>query len=156
MLQAGKNKGNYMQQILENKVLIATFLGWFVAQAIKTLVEFIKAGEVDFSRMIGSGGMPSSHSSLVTSLTTAIGLTEGFNSSLFALSFGIACIVMYDASGVRLAVGKQAKILNQILEDAQKHKFEAERLKELIGHTPIQVYAGGILGILIALIYLKF
>lgn len=144
-----------MNAIINNKVLIASFLGWFIAQSLKILVEFVKAGKLDFSRMIGSGGMPSSHSSLVTSMTTAIGLTEGFDSVIFALSFSMACIVMYDASGVRLAVGKQAKILNIILEDFQKHKFESERLKELVGHTPIQVYAGGLLGILIAIIYLK-
>ncbi len=142
-------------QIVSNKVLVASFLGWFIAQSLKTLVEFVKAGKIDFSRMIGSGGMPSSHSSLVTSMSTAIGLTEGFDSVIFALSFSIACIVMYDASGVRLAVGKQAKILNVMIEDGKKHKFETERLKELIGHTPIQVYAGGILGIVIAFIYLK-
>ena len=99
--------------------------------------------------------MPSSHSALVTSLTTAIAITEGLDSSMFALSFGFAAIVMYDASGVRLAVGVQARILNQILQDAQNHKFKAEKLKELIGHTPIQVYAGGILGVIIALVYLK-
>lgn len=144
-----------MGQILGNKVLVASFLGWFIAQALKTLVEFVKAGKIDFSRMIGSGGMPSSHSSLVTSMATSIGMIEGFDSVIFALAFGIAGIVMYDASGVRLAVGKQAKILNVMIEDAQQHKFETERLKELIGHTPTQVYAGGILGILIALIYLK-
>ncbi len=144
-----------MNHIIKNDVLIISFLGWFIAQSLKILVEFVKAGRWDFSRMIGSGGMPSSHSSLVTSMATSIGMLEGFNSTIFALAFGMACIVMYDASGVRLAVGKQAKILNIILEDAQKHKIEAERLKELVGHTPIQVYAGAILGILIAIIYLK-
>ena len=118
------------------------------------MVEFVTIRKIDFSRMMGSGGMPSSHSALVTSMATAIGILEGFDSSIFALSLGIAAIVMYDASGVRLAVGKQAKILNEILEDIQKHKFETEKLKELVGHTPLQVFAGAILGIFIAVIYL--
>ena len=144
-----------MQGFLSNKVLITAFWGWFIAQVLKIIVEYFKIKKLDFSRMVGSGGMPSSHSSLVTSLTTAIAITEGLDSSIFALSFGLAAIVMYDASGVRLAVGVQARILNQILQDAQNHKFKAEKLKELIGHTPTQVYAGGLLGIVIALVYLK-
>lgn len=136
-----------------NKIIIVSFISWFVAQSLKITIEGIMHKRIDFSRMISSGGMPSSHSALVTSMSTAIGLSEGFNSSIFALALGFACIVMYDASGVRLAVGKQAKILNQILEDAQNHHFEAEKLKELIGHTPIQVFAGGLLGILITLLF---
>ncbi len=144
-----------MQEFLSNKVLIAAFWGWFIAQGLKIIAEYFRIKKIDFSRMVGSGGMPSSHSALVTSLTTAIAITEGLDSSMFALSFGFAAIVMYDASGVRLSVGVQARILNQILQDAQNHKFKAEKLKELIGHTPIQVYAGGILGVIIALVYLK-
>ena len=144
-----------MQEFLSNKVLIAAFWGWFIAQGLKIIAKYFRIKKIDFSRMVGSGGMPSSHSALVTSLTTAIAITEGLDSSMFALSFGFAAIVMYDASGVRLAVGVQARILNQILQDAQNHKFKAEKLKELIGHTPIQVYAGGILGVIIALVYLK-
>ena len=136
-----------------NKIIVISFVSWFVAQSLKIIIESVKYKKIDFSRMISSGGMPSSHSALVTSMSTAIGMTEGFNSALFALSLGIACIVMYDASGVRLAVGKQARILNQILEDAQKNHFEAEKLKELIRHTPIQVFAGGLLGIIITMFY---
>lgn len=136
-----------------NKIIISSFVSWFVAQSLKIVIESIRYKKIDFSRMISSGGMPSSHSALVTSMSTAIFLVEGINSSLFALALGFACIVMYDASGVRLAVGKQAKILNQILEDAQNHHFEAERLKELIGHTPIQVFAGGLLGLVITLLF---
>ena len=144
-----------MSEFLSNKAIGAAFWGWFIAQGMKMIIEFIKIKKIDFSRMIGSGGMPSSHSSLVTSLATSIGLIEGWDSSIFALSIGIAAIVMYDASGVRLAVGVQARILNQILEDAQNHKFQAEKLKELIGHTPTQVYAGALLGVFVALVYMK-
>lgn len=143
-----------MNIIFSNEIIIIAFLSWFIAQGLKILVEFVTIRKIDFSRMMGSGGMPSSHSALVTSMATAIGILEGFDSSIFALSLGIAAIVMYDASGVRLAVGKQAKILNEILEDIQKHKFETEKLKELVGHTPLQVFAGAILGIFIAVIYL--
>ncbi len=140
---------------MSNKVLIAAFWGWFIAQILKIIIEFFKIKRIDFSRIIGSGGMPSSHSSLVSSMTTAIAIIEGMDSSVFALSLGLAAIVMYDASGVRLAVGVQARILNQILQDAQNHKFQAEKLKELIGHTPTQVYAGALLGVAIAILYLK-
>lgn len=94
--------------------------------------------------------MPSSHSSLVTSITTAVGLTEGFGSPLFALAFGVACIIMYDAAGVRFAVGEQAKIINQIVDDIQHNTFEGDKLKELVGHTPKEVIAGAILGIIVA------
>lgn len=137
---------------LNNKVVMASFLSWFVAQSLKIIIEYIKYRKLDFSKMISSGGMPSSHSALVTSMSTAVGLIDGFGSTTFAISLGLACIVMYDAAGVRLAVGKQAKILNQILEDVQNHHFEAEKLKELIGHTPIQVFFGGILGIVLTII----
>ena len=115
-----------MQAFLSNKVLIATFWGWFIAQFLKIIIEFFKIRKIDFSRMIGSGGMPSSHSSLVTSLTTAIAITEGLDSSLFALSFGMAAIVMYDASGVRLAVGIQARIQ---IKFYKMHKITSLRLR---------------------------
>ncbi len=145
-----------MNIIFSNEIIVVSFLGWFIAQSLKIFSHFAATRKVDFSRMVGSGGMPSSHSPLVASMTTAIGILDGFGSSVFALSLGMACIVMYDASGVRLAVGKQAKILNEILEDIQKHKFETEKLKELIGHTPLQVFAGAILGVAIALIYFTY
>lgn len=144
-----------MSEFITNRAIGAAFWGWFIAQSMKIVIEFFKIKRIDFSRMIGSGGMPSSHAALVTSLSTAIGMLEGWNSSVFALSIGIAAIVMYDAAGVRLAVGIQAKILNQILQDAQNHRFHAEKLKELIGHTPLQVYAGAGLGVLVAIGYFR-
>lgn len=142
--------------ILSNDVLKVTFWGWFIAQLLKVVFNLIATKNLDLSRFIGSGGMPSSHSSLVTSMTTAIGITEGFNSPIFALAFGVTCITMYDAAGVRYAVGAQAKILNQMLTDIQEHKFifKEEKLKELIGHTPKEVIVGGILGVLIAVMML--
>ena len=142
--------------IFSNDVLKVTFWGWFIAQLLKVIFTLISTKKVDFSRFVGSGGMPSSHSSLVTSMTTAVGITEGFKSPIFALAFAVTCITMYDAAGVRYAVGAQAKILNQMLTDIQEHKFtfKEEKLKELIGHTPKEVIAGGILGVLIAVIML--
>lgn len=135
-----------------NKILGITFWGWFAAQFLKVIFTLITTKSFDISRFVGSGGMPSSHSSLVTSLTTAIGLTEGFSSPIFALAFGFACITMYDAAGVRYAVGEQGKILNQIVSDIQNNVFREEKFKELVGHTPKEVIAGAILGIAIAFI----
>lgn len=143
-----------ISRIFGNQVLTVTFFGWFIAQLLKVIFVLISTKSLDLSRFVGSGGMPSSHSSLVTSMTTAIGITEGFGSAIFALAFGVSCIIMYDAAGVRYAVGKQAKLLNQIISDIQEHKFREEKLKELIGHTPKEVIAGGILGVFIAIIML--
>ncbi|MGL5257499.1 MAG: divergent PAP2 family protein [Proteocatella sp.] len=143
-----------ISRIFGNQVLTVTFFGWFIAQLLKVIFVLISTKSLDISRFVGSGGMPSSHSSLVTSMTTAIGMTEGFGSSIFALAFGVSCIIMYDAAGVRYAVGTQAKILNQIISDIQEHKFREEKLKELIGHTPIEVIVGGVLGVIVAIVML--
>jgi hypothetical protein len=107
--------------------------------------------ELRLERLHGSGGMPSAHTATIVSASTAIGLQEGWGSAIYALSLIMAFIVMYDASGVRRSVGKQAKLLNNIIVDIYKNKhFEEEKLKELIGHKPTEVVVGAILGILIA------
>jgi len=114
---------------------------------------------LDFSRMVGAGGMPSSHSAFVTALTTAVGQKSGWNSPELAISLVFALIIMYDAAGVRRAAGKQARILNQIMEDLQQGEklySEGEKLKELLGHTPVEVFAGAILGIGVALILINY
>ena len=144
---------NFFNGIIHNQVFIACFLAWFIAQLIKVVLTYFFENRFDASRFVGSGGMPSSHTSFVTSLATAVGLVSGYESSEFALSLILALVVMYDAAGVRRSVGKQAQILNAIIDDFQKHRkdpLNEERLKELIGHTPIEVFAGAILGILIA------
>lgn len=142
---------NFFQALYSNPVFIAAFLSWFVAQVSKVVLTLIIDRKFNFSRMIGSGGMPSSHSSFVTAVSTAIGLHEGFQSPIFALSLVFALVVMYDASGVRLAVGKQATLLNKMIEDLYENKpIDHVHLKELIGHTPIEVFVGAGLGILIA------
>ena len=142
---------NFFESLLLNQVFMASFISWFVAQFLKVVLTLILDRKLDFYRMVGSGGMPSSHSSMVMGLSTAVGLLHGFESSLYAISFVFALIVMYDASGVRRAVGKQAIIINTMIEDMYKHKpISNSKLKELVGHTPYEVFIGALLGIFIA------
>lgn len=142
-----------MQELLANHILMASLLAWAIAQVSKTIYECIRYRELKFSRLVSSGGMPSSHSALVTSLATAAGRVSGLSSPLFAVAAVLAAIVMYDAAGVRRAVSIQARILNQMIDDAFQGKpFAEKRLRELIGHTPVQVLVGALLGIGIGLI----
>ncbi len=146
---------NFFEGILENSVFWVAFWAWFAAQFIKVITYFFQEGKLNIYRMIGSGGMPSSHSSFVMGLSTAVGLTHGWDSGLFAVAIVISLIVMYDASGVRRAVGKQAIIINNMIDDLYHHKpITNERLKELVGHTPVEVFAGAVLGIVMANIML--
>ncbi|MCI9178820.1 MAG: divergent PAP2 family protein [Lachnospiraceae bacterium] len=138
------------QEILNNQVLMSAVAGWTLAQVLKTLLDFCLNKSFNAERLVGSGGMPSSHSATVCSLTTAAGICCGVGSSAFAISFVLAMVVMYDAMGVRRETGKQAKLLNFImLENPLKLNGEIlqEKLKEYVGHTPLQVVAGAILGI---------
>ncbi len=138
----------------KDNVVVTCILAWFIAQFIKVILTLIKDKKIDFRRFVGSGGFPSSHASFVTSLATAVGLIDGFSSTEFAITVVLALVVMYDAAGVRRAAGQQARILNKIVE-AWEHKDLTQtdkRLKELLGHTPKEVFAGAILGIVIAII----
>lgn len=143
-----------MSEFFSTSILVTTIIAWFIAQVLKLILVFIKEKKVDFRRLIGSGGMPSSHASFVVSLATSVGLVEGFTSTLFAVCVVMAFVVMYDAAGVRRAAGHQARILNKLVEDWEKNNFEntEEKLKELLGHTPVEVFAGALLGICIALL----
>lgn len=141
---------SFFNQIFHNEVLGAATLSWFVAQALKFIFTVLKFKVVDLTRLVGSGGMPSSHSAFVMGLSTAVGLKLGFDSLEYALSLCFALVVMYDASGVRRAVGIQANILNQMMSDLKELKHIEENLKELIGHTPFEVFIGAFLGIIIA------
>ena len=134
--------------------LVTSILSWFIAQLIKVIHTIIKSRKLDFRRFVGSGGMPSSHSSFVTSLATAVGIENGFLSSEFAIATVMSLVVMYDAAGVRRAAGQQAKVLNKIVEEWEHADFAHtdQRLKELLGHTPKEVFVGAILGVLIALL----
>ncbi len=144
----------YFQQLLQNSVLGTAVIGWGTAQILKFILVLVIYKRFDFRRFIGSGGMPSSHSSLVVSLTMSIGFIKGFDSLIFALSAVMSLVVMYDAAGVRRSAGQQAAILNKIVEDWGRadYSLTEKKLKELLGHTPVEVIAGAILGIIIAII----
>lgn len=138
-----------------NLVLISSILGWLTAQLLKTLINMLLNRKFNPERLVGSGGMPSSHSATVCALSASSLMVYGISSFEFAVSVIFAFIVMYDAMGVRRETGEQAKLLNQILTSFRNHEefpFSEKKLKEYIGHTPVQVFAGAILGIVIAVI----
>lgn len=145
-----------MTNIWNNKCLWIPIITWFVVQTIKVIFELSKNKKIDIRRWWGSGGMPSSHSALVCSLATAVGLVEGLDSAEFAISIAFAAVVMYDAAGVRRAAGKQAKILNQIIESEGKNINVQEKLIELLGHTPLEVYVGALTGVIIATLLVRY
>lgn len=123
------------------------------AQTLKFIVTLIKEKKINFRRFLDTGSMPSSHTASVTALATSVGIREGIASVLFAISLVLAIVVMYDATGVRRAAGKQAEVLNKIVANIKKkegHSIIEENLKEFIGHTPMEVFWGAILGIVIA------
>lgn len=139
--------------LINNPILLVALLACFVAQGLKVVVELIKNRKLNLSSLISTGGMPSAHSALVGALATGIGQTVGFNSPEFAIAALFAVIVMYDAAGVRQAAGKQARILNQIIDELfEDHEFNEEKLKELIGHNFYQVFVGLALGVGISLV----
>ncbi|MDB9411300.1 divergent PAP2 family protein [Microcystis aeruginosa] len=144
------------EQVLHNQILLVSLLACFTAQGLKALIELIRDGKVSLRYLVSSGGMPSAHSALVGALATGVGLQMGWSSAEFAIAALFAVIVMYDAAGVRQAAGKQARILNQIIDEMfqEGKEFNEERLKELIGHTPFQVLVGLSLGIGIAIVML--
>ena len=138
-------------QIIKNKIFMTTLSAWIIAQIIKVTIGVIKEKKFDFRWFVGTGGMPSSHAAGASCLSAAIGLEYGFNSVYFALAASFAIVVMFDAQGVRRASGRQARILNKIMEDIYWQKrIHDNQLRELIGHTPIEVIAGFLLGIAIA------
>ncbi len=149
---------NSVKTMLNNDILISAVLGWLVAQLLKTGINTFFTKKFSAERLIGSGGMPSSHSSTVCALATATVYHYGVSSFEFAVTAILAIIVMYDAMGVRRETGEQAKLLNKMMESLTAHDgspFSQDKLKEFIGHTPIQVIAGIILGISIAIIYIN-
>lgn len=145
---------NFFTELFNNKIFMVAAAGWFAAQVIKTIIHFILSKEFVLERMVGSGGMPSSHSSTVSALATATYLEYGASSFEFAIAVILAIVVMHDARGVRRETGIQAKLLNDIIktfEDMGRKEISAhDKLKEFVGHTPLQVLIGAILGILIA------
>lgn len=141
--------------IFHNQILLVALLACLTAQGLKLAIELIRNRKVNFRYLVTTGGMPSAHSALVGALATSVGLTMGWSSPEFAIACLFAIIVMYDAAGVRQAAGKQAKILNQLIDELfqEEHNLNEERLKELLGHTPFQVLVGLSLGISIAMVF---
>lgn len=144
----------YIIEILTNKVFMAAVWAWFIAQLLKVAFELMFAKKLDFKRFVGAGGMPSSHSAFVMALTTVVGRIMGLGSTEFAITLAISIVVMYDATGVRRAAGQQAKVLNMMVENwhNEDNVFFEKKLKELIGHTPLEVIAGAVLGVIVGLI----
>lgn len=154
-----------LQILLHNKMLIAPILAWLTAQILKTIINFILTKEFNPERLVGSGGMPSSHSATVVGLMYATAYCKGFSGFEFPMATAMAIIVMYDAMNVRMETGKQAVILNLFLknEEIMKHLKDAEKgewakiiLKEYVGHTPVQVLGGILVGIFIGYLVCTF
>ena len=140
-------------QIYQNKIFMTTLSAWIIAQTVKVTIGVIRQRKFDFRWFVGTGGMPSSHAAGASCLATAMGLEYGFNSPYFALAAAFALVVMFDAQGVRRASGKQAHILNKITEDIYwQGKVNEGRLRELVGHTPVEVIVGFLLGVIIAFV----
>lgn len=152
-----ENPDSLFAQLGRNRILISTFSAWATAQALKVIIGVFREKRFNFKWFVRSGGMPSSHVALSLCLTTSMGLYYGFDSGLFAMSLGFAVITMFDAQGVRRHSGRQATALNKILDDLYAHKgLQEAPLKEFLGHTPVEVYAGGALGIAVALLFYHF
>ncbi|TVQ45887.1 MAG: divergent PAP2 family protein [Gloeocapsa sp. DLM2.Bin57] len=142
--------------IFDNQVLLVSLIACVSAQVLKVLIELIRNGKVTITYLFTTGGMPSAHSALVGGLATSVGILTGWSSTEFAIACLFAVIVMYDAAGIRQAAGKQARVINQMLDNFLKDgkQFDEEKLRELLGHTPFQVFVGLALGIFIAFVAL--
>ena len=138
---------------IQNKYVYVPFLLWFGIQLFKLLYDLVTTKKFNFKRILGAGGMPSSHSAVVTGLATLIGKYEGVNTPIFAVSLILAFVVMYDACGVRRAAGKQAALLNKLIETPGLTGVQvSEKLVEVLGHTPIQVFVGALIGLIAGLV----
>src|SRR5713226_4526930 len=143
--------GTVAAELLANRVLWAALLAWFLAQIIKLPLNYMMHHEWDWSLLLSAGGMPSSHSALVTGAFMGVGLQEGFNTPAFAVAFVLAMIVVYDATGVRRAAGDHARVINLIIDELLTgHPLAEKELKEVLGHTPREVLAGILLGLVLA------
>ena len=142
-----------LQKVVTNKFLYVPLIVWFCIQAFKVIHELVRTKKFNFKRIVGAGGMPSSHSGIVTTLTAMIGKDQGFDTPIFAMAVVFSLIVMYDAAGVRRAAGKQASLLNKIVETPGLSSVQVqEKLVEVLGHTPVQVFVGALIGLIAGLI----
>ena len=144
---------NNLMAFIQNKYIYIPFLLWFGIQTFKVIYDLVTTHKFNFKRIMGAGGMPSSHSAVVVGLATLIGKYQGVGSSIFAVSLVLAFVVMYDAAGVRRAAGKQAKLLNKLIETPGLTTVQvSEKLVEVLGHTPLQVIVGALIGLVVGLI----
>lgn len=142
---------DFFASLGKNQMFLTVFMAWLLAQTIKVAIGVIGEKRFNFKWFVGTGGMPSSHAATVSALAASVGFTFGFSSPFFAIAFFFAFIIMFDAQGARRQSGRQAEILNKIIEDIYlKRGVKQERLIELLGHTPIQVFIGAALGIIVA------
>lgn len=142
-----------LQKVVTNKFLYVPLFVWFCVQTYKVIYDLIKNKKFNFKRIVGAGGMPSSHSAVVTTLAAMIGKSQGYDTPIFAMSVIFALVVMYDAAGVRRAAGKQASLLNKIIETPGLSSVQVqEKLVEVLGHTPLQVIVGAVIGIVVGLL----
>lgn len=159
--------GDFFAELIHNQVLVCGISGWAIAQILKTIIYALLHKEIRWERMVGDGGMPSAHSATVSAMAASSGIIYGFGSFEFAIACMLAIIVMHDAMGVRMETGKQGKILNEMIEffrtegfveafkkNDKVYEFWEASLKEFVGHTPLQVAAGCILGLLVACVEL--
>lgn len=145
--------GWFYRMVGWNPPLVLAVISMITVQVFKFLSNWILTRRVDFQRLSGTGGMPSSHAASVSALATAVGLQTGFGSPLFAVAAFFSGVVMYDAAGIRRAAGRQARVLNRMIDDLKAHQIvEGESLRELLGHTPIEVFVGTAYGIGLALV----
>ncbi len=144
---------NSLLDVFRSACFWSAFFGWIAAQTIKMLAALTHTRKLDFNYLVSTGGMPSAHSAMVAGLMTAIGLQEGFGSPIFVLALGLALVVMFDASTVRRAAGLQARLLNEIVDELVKsHRFSERKMKELLGHTRLEVFMGFLVGALVAML----
>ncbi|MCL2591872.1 MAG: divergent PAP2 family protein [Defluviitaleaceae bacterium] len=144
----------FFSEISKNTIFLSAVTSWLIAQIIKIIIELFRTKKFKLSLILSSGGMPSSHTSFIIALAVSVGFQEGFDSVLFAIAGAISLVVMYDAQGVRRAAGKQAAIINTMLENIENTGIKVDKkLKELLGHSPIEVVFGAILGIIIASLF---
>lgn len=144
---------NTFMDFIQNKYIYIPFFLWFGIQLFKLIYDLVTTKKFNFKRIMGAGGMPSSHSAVVAGIATLIGKYEGVNSPIFALAFIVAFIVMYDACGVRRAAGKQAELLNKLIETPGLTGVQvSEKLVEVLGHTPVQVIVGALIGVGVGII----
>ena len=146
-----------MFKIFDNEILACAFVSWLIAQVLKGLINWRIMHRFDWKRIFGMGGMPSSHTAFFIAVVMMVGFREGLNSTSFALAFAVATVVIYDAMGVRYQTGQQSKVINQILREMllEGKKLTEERMQELVGHTPLEVLFGAIIGVFVPIIYVS-